>query len=45
MEVVFNRLNAYFEMIIQQFQESVLSFYEIFGVFGEVFNAVLKKEK
>lgn len=47
MEVVFNRLNANFEMIIQQFQESVLSFGEIsMVVFGGKFShAVLKKGK
>ena len=47
MEVVFSRLNADFEMIIQQFQESVLSFGEIsLVVFGGKFShAVLKKGK
>ena len=47
MESTFNRLNASFEMIIQQFQESVLDFGEIsMIVFGGKFShAVLKKGK
>ena len=47
MEVVFSRLNADFEMIVQQFQESVLNFGEIsLVVFGGKFShAVLKKGK
>ena len=41
MEVVFSRLNADFEMIVQQFQESVLSFGEIsLVVFGVSFHAI-----
>ncbi len=47
MEIIFNRLNTNFEMIIQQFQENVLSFGEIsMVVFGGRFShAVLKKGK
>ncbi len=47
MDIVFNRLNTDFEMIIQEFQESVLTFGEIsMVVFGGKFShAVLKKGK
>ena len=47
MEVVFSRLNTNFDMIIQQFQESVLTFGEIsMVVFGGKFShAVIKKSK